>query len=154
MCRAKLAAEYNTPRKVMTANVLTRKRKVRGSPCTQNGHTFHNGQGRGLWHNGHNLTHHSLHKSRSTLWHHNLKKNNLVNKRLKKKWLKSTKNINTDILKRQHKFEIICHLIWRLTEPRWALQPQGTQWFPRIGLFVVQAISLGPYRWPIEFLTS
>ena len=41
-----------------------------------------------------------------------------------------------------------------LTEPRRALQPQGTQWFPRIGLFVVQAISLGPYRWPIEFLTS
>ena len=32
-----------------------------------------------------------------------------------------------------------------LTEPRWALQPQGTQWFPQIGLFVVQAISLGPY---------
>ena len=41
-----------------------------------------------------------------------------------------------------------------LTEPRWALQPQGTQWFSRIGLFVVQAIILGPYRRPIEFLTS
>ena len=41
-----------------------------------------------------------------------------------------------------------------LTEPRWALQPQGTQRFPRIWLFVVQAISLGPCRWPIEFLTS
>ena len=41
-----------------------------------------------------------------------------------------------------------------LTEPRWAPQPQGTQWFPRIGLFVVQAISLAPCRWPIEFLTS
>ena len=40
------------------------------------------------------------------------------------------------------------------TEPRWALQPQSTQWFPRIGLFVVQAISLGPCRWLIEFLTS
>ena len=40
-----------------------------------------------------------------------------------------------------------------LTEPRWALQPQGTQWFPRIGLFVVQAISLGDCRRPIEFLT-
>ena len=55
--------------------ILTRKRKVRGSPCTQNGLTlphFHNGQGRGLWHNGHNLTYHTLHKSRSTLWHHNL----------------------------------------------------------------------------------
>ena len=41
-----------------------------------------------------------------------------------------------------------------LTEPRWALQPQSTQWFPWIGLFVVQAISLGPCRRPIEFLTS
>ena len=41
-----------------------------------------------------------------------------------------------------------------LTESRWALQPQGTQWFPKIGLFLVQAISLGPCRWPIEFLTS
>ena len=27
------------------------------------------------------------------------------------------------------------------TEPIRALQPKGTQWFPRIGLFVVQAIS-------------
>ena len=34
-----------------------------------------------------------------------------------------------------------------LTEPRWALQPQGSQWFPRIGLFVVQAR-------PIEFFDS
>ena len=41
-----------------------------------------------------------------------------------------------------------------LTEPRWAIQPQGTQWFSRIGLFVVQFIILGPYRRPIEFLTS
>ena len=41
-----------------------------------------------------------------------------------------------------------------LTEPRRALQPKGTQWFPRIGLFVVRAISLGPCRRPIEFLTS
>ena len=41
-----------------------------------------------------------------------------------------------------------------LTEPRWALQPQGTQWFSRIGLFVVQAISLGPCRRPIKVLTS
>ena len=41
-----------------------------------------------------------------------------------------------------------------LTTPRRALQPKGTQWFPRIGLFVVQAISLGPCRRPIEFLTS
>ena len=41
-----------------------------------------------------------------------------------------------------------------LTVPRWAIQPQGTQWFSRIGLFVVQAISLGPCRRPIEFLTS
>ena len=40
------------------------------------------------------------------------------------------------------------------TEPRWAIQPQGTHWFSRIGLFVVQAIILGPYRRPIEFLTS
>ena len=29
-----------------------------------------------------------------------------------------------------------------------------TQWFHRIGLFVVQAISLGPCRRPVEFLTS
>ena len=43
---------------------------------------------------------------------------------------------------------------FNLTEPRWALQPQGTQWFSRIGLFVVQAIILGPYRRPIEFLSS
>ena len=41
-----------------------------------------------------------------------------------------------------------------LTEPRRALQPKGTQWFPRIGHFVVQAISLGPCRRLIEFLTS
>ena len=39
-----------------------------------------------------------------------------------------------------------------LTEPRRTLQPKCTQWFPRIGLFVVQAISLGPCRRPIEFL--
>ena len=31
---------------------------------------------------------------------------------------------------------------------------KGTQSFPRIGLFVVQAISLGLCRRPIEFLTS
>ena len=63
-------------RKKSKLKILTRKRKVRGSPCTQNGLTFpyfHNGQGRGLWHNGHNLTYHTLHKSRLTLWHHNLK---------------------------------------------------------------------------------
>ena len=42
----------------------------------------------------------------------------------------------------------------KLTEPRRALQPKGTQWFPRIGLFVVQVITLGPCRRPIEFLTS
>ena len=41
-----------------------------------------------------------------------------------------------------------------LTEPRSALQPKSTQRFPRIGLFLVQAISLGPCRRPIEFLTS
>ena len=41
-----------------------------------------------------------------------------------------------------------------LTEPRWAIQPRSTQWFPRIGLFVVQAISLGPCRRPFEFLNS
>ena len=41
-----------------------------------------------------------------------------------------------------------------LTEPRWPLQPRGTQWFLRIGLFVVRAISLGPCRRPIEFLTT
>ena len=41
-----------------------------------------------------------------------------------------------------------------LTEPRWPLQPRGTQWFLRIGLFVVRAISLGPCRRPIEYLTS
>ena len=41
-----------------------------------------------------------------------------------------------------------------LTEPRWPLQPKGTQWFLRIGLFVVRAISLGPCRRPIEYLTS
>ena len=41
-----------------------------------------------------------------------------------------------------------------LTEPKRALQPKGTQWFPRIELFGVQAISLGPCRRPIEFLTS
>ena len=41
-----------------------------------------------------------------------------------------------------------------LTEPRWPLQPRGTQWFLRIGLFAVQAISLGTCRRPIEFLTS
>ena len=41
-----------------------------------------------------------------------------------------------------------------LTEPRWALQPQVTQWFPWIGLFVVQAFSLDPCRRPIEVLTS
>ena len=46
------------------------------------------------------------------------------------------------------------HKTFELTEPRWAIQPQGTQWFSRIGLFVVQAIILGPYRRPIEFLTS
>ena len=46
----------------------------------------------------------------------------------------------------------ICH--HALTKPRWALQPQGTQWFLRIGLFMVQAISLGPCRTPIEVLTS
>ena len=43
---------------------------------------------------------------------------------------------------------------YNLTEPRRALQPKGTQWFPWIGHFVVQAISLGPRRRPIEFLTS
>ena len=32
-----------------------------------------------------------------------------------------------------------------LTEPRRALQPKGTQWFLRIELFLVQAISLGPW---------
>ena len=72
--------------------ILTRKRKVRGSPCTQNGPTFpyfHNGQVHGLLHNGHNLTYHTLHKSRSTLWHHNLKtkyfsKQNIENKQIKK----------------------------------------------------------------------
>ena len=41
-----------------------------------------------------------------------------------------------------------------LTESRRTLQPKGTWWFPRIGLFGVQAISLGPFRGPIEFLTS
>ena len=41
-----------------------------------------------------------------------------------------------------------------LTEPRWPLQPRGTQWFLRIGLFVVRAISLGSCRSPIEYLTS
>ena len=41
-----------------------------------------------------------------------------------------------------------------LTEPRRALQPKGTQWFTRIELFAVQAISLGTCRRPIEFLTS
>ena len=41
-----------------------------------------------------------------------------------------------------------------LTEPRRALQHMGNQWFPRIGLFVVQAISLSPCRRSIEFLTS
>ena len=41
-----------------------------------------------------------------------------------------------------------------LTEPRWALQPQSTQWFPWIGLFVVQALSLNPCRRPIEVLIS
>ena len=49
---------------------------------------------------------------------------------------------------------IYVQLTLNLTEPRWAIQPQGTQWFSRIGLFVVQAISLGPCRRPIEFLTS
>ena len=44
--------------------------------------------------------------------------------------------------------------LWLLTEPRWPLQPRGTQWFLRIGLFVVRAISLGPCRRPIEYLTS
>ena len=43
---------------------------------------------------------------------------------------------------------------YSLTEPRRAIQPKGTQWFPRIGLFVVRAISLGPCRRPIEYLTS
>ena len=43
------------------------------------------------------------------------------------------------------------HKFSALTEPRWALQPQGTQGLPRIGLFVVQAISLGHCRRPIEF---
>ena len=32
-----------------------------------------------------------------------------------------------------------------LTEPRRALQPKGTQWFPQIGLFVVQAKDLWIY---------
>ena len=41
-----------------------------------------------------------------------------------------------------------------LTEPRWPLPPRGTQWFLQIGLFVVRAISLGPCRRPIEYLTS
>ena len=41
-----------------------------------------------------------------------------------------------------------------LTEPRRALQPKGTQWFPWIGLFVIQANSLVPCRRLIEFLTS
>ena len=41
-----------------------------------------------------------------------------------------------------------------LTEPRRALQPKGTQWFRQIGLFVVQAISLGPCRRSIAFFTS
>ena len=41
-----------------------------------------------------------------------------------------------------------------LTEPRRALQLKGTLWFPRIRLFVVHAISLGPCRRPIEFLIS
>ena len=43
------------------------------------------------------------------------------------------------------------YLAFYLTEPRWAIQPKGTQWFSRIGLFVVQAIILGPCRRPIEF---
>ena len=38
----------------------------------------------------------------------------------------------------------------RLTEPSRALQPKGTQWFSRIGFFVVQVISLGPCRRPIR----
>ena len=42
----------------------------------------------------------------------------------------------------------------RLTEPRRALQPKGTQWFPRIGLFVVQAIILGPCRRPISRVSN
>ena len=46
------------------------------------------------------------------------------------------------------------HGLLLLTEPRWPLQPRGTQWFLRIGLFVVRAISLGPCRRPIEYLTS
>ena len=53
------------------------------------------------------------------------------------------------------RYEIKYGIRYYLTEPRRALQPpKGTQWFPRIGLFVVQAISLGPCRRPIEFLTS
>ena len=49
---------------------------------------------------------------------------------------------------------IFLHKLFDLTEPRRALQPKGTQWFPRIGLFEVQAINLGPCRRPLEFLTS
>ena len=44
------------------------------------------------------------------------------------------------------------YLLTYLTEPSRALQPKSTQGFPRIGLFVVQAISLGGCR-PIDFLT-
>jgi hypothetical protein len=35
-----------------------------------------------------------------------------------------------------------------------ALQLNGTQWNPRIGLFVVQDFTPGPFRRPIPFLTS
>ena len=51
-------------------------------------------------------------------------------------------------------YEIKYGIQYYLTEPRRALQPKGTQWFPLIGLFVVQAISLGPCRRLIEFLIS
>ena len=57
------------------------------------------------------------------------------------------------IFTRQFFFEMPTRLTI-LTEPRKALQPKSTQWFPRIILFVVQAISLGPCKRPIEFLTS
>ena len=46
---------------------------------------------------------------------------------------------------------IDCHL----TEPKRTLQRRSAQqWFPRIGLFAIQAISLGSCWRPIKFLTS
>ena len=65
---------------------------------------------------------------------------------------KLTRFVLEEVILNLNAYQEITQFETNLTEPSRALQ--NTQWFPRIGLFVVQAIILGPFRRNIEFLNS